>query len=170
MDGGGFDPLEFAKHAQPGDRRVYGRGDHPPRDTVRAMRALVEAGVLLPVSKREGGGYLFMVERARGEISAALARRRASRGPARRRRIRKSTLSMVFDRLARAASRGEPCPTNDELARSCGLSGKLAASYRVRRLVALGKVRVEDHSPWGRRVVTILTGPHAGTTTCEAAL
>ena len=95
---------------------------------------------------------------------------RPRRGRTRKRLIRKTSLSMVFDMLVRAARRGEPCPTNDELAAACRLSGKMAASYRMRRLVADGQIAVEDHSPFGRRVVTILTGPHAGVATIEAPL
>ena len=164
--------FEFAQRARPGELLLYGRGDHPPRDLVRVMRPLVDCGVLLPVRKREGKGFAFQVQRGSADMSSALARRqsRQSRGTTRRRRVRKSSLTMVFDCLVRAAKAGAPCPTNDELARKCRLSGKLAASYRMRRLVTLGRISVVDHSPWGRRVVTIITGPHAGAQTCEAAL
>lgn len=161
------DFMAFAQRAAPGERLSYGRGDAPPREAVRAMRSLVDAGVLHPISKREDGGYHFMVERGRGDVSLA---RGSRRGAVRRRRVRKTSLSMVFDCLVRAARRSEPCPTNEELAARCALSGKLAASYRMRRLVASGRIAVEDHSPFGRRVVTVLAGPHAGAKTREAAI
>ncbi|MGD9470635.1 MAG: hypothetical protein AB7G24_00895 [Novosphingobium sp.] len=159
--------LEFARAAQPGDRRVYARGEHPPREAVRAMAPLVAAGVLAPISKREAGGFLFMVERGRAPLGSM---RPPRRGTVRRRRVRKTSLAMVFDLLVRAAQRGEACPTNEEIAAQCRLSGKLSASYRMRRLVQAGRIAVEDHSPFGRRVVTILTGPQAGRRTVEAAL
>ena len=165
MEEGAF--LDFARASRPGMRMTYGRGEAPPRDAVAAMADLVEARVLVPIRKREAGGYLFMVERGLAPLSRA---ERPRRGRARQRLIRKTSLSMVFDMLARAARRGGPCPTNDELAAACRLSGKMAASYRMRRLVADGKIAVEDHSPFGRRVVTILTGPHAGAQTIEAPL
>jgi hypothetical protein len=167
MADAGDDFMAFAARARPGESMVYGRGDAPPREAVRAMRSLVAAGVLQPVGKREGDGFLFMVQRGRADLSPV---RGPSRGQVRRRRVRKTSLSMVFDCLVRAARRGEACPTNEELAASCGLTGKLAASYRVRRLVADARIAVEDHSPWGRRVVTILTGPQAGARTREAAI
>ncbi len=163
----GGDVFEFARTARPGETLEYARGAHPPRELVRAMRPLVEAGVLSPVARRSADGFRFIVERGTAPIARAKAPRR---GTVRRRRVRKSSLTQVFEMLARAARRGEPCPTNDELARACGLSGKLAASYRVRRLAAMGHVTVEDHSPFGRRVITILTGRDAGARTCEAAL
>lgn len=166
----GGDIFEFARTARPGEAMEYGRGDHPPRDVVRAMRGLVDAGVLRPVTRRiggrEGGGFQFLVQKGAGGDGPVA--RAARRGAVRRRRVRKTSLSMVFDCLARAARRGEACPTNEELARHCGLSGKLAASYRVRRLVAEGRIAVEDRSPFGRRIVTILTGPHTGARTSEA--
>lgn len=164
--GAGDDIAAFAARAQAGEQMVYGRGERPPREVVRAMAPLVEAGILSPVSKREAGGHLFMVQRT----SMAFGARGPSRGRVRRRRITKSSFSLVLDCIVQAARRGMPCPTNDELAARCGLSGKVAASYRVRRLVATGRIAVEDRSPLGRRVVTILTGIHAGKATVEAAL
>lgn len=165
----GGDILDQLSRAAPGTTIEYGRGSTPPRDLVQAMRPLVEAGMLHPTSRRVNGEMRFLVQRGSGDLSSALARRQ-SRGVARSRRIRKTSTSMVFDSLVRAARRGMPCPTNEELARSCQLSGKLAASYRMRVLVGEGKIAVEDHSPYGRRVVTILSGPCAGKATCEAAL
>jgi hypothetical protein len=164
---GGCDFMAFAQRAQYGDSMVYARGDTKPPEAVRAMRSLVDAGVLHPVGKREGDGFLFMVQRGRADIATA---RGPSRGRVRRARVRKTSLSMVFDMIVRAARRGEPCPTNEELAAQCGLPGKLAASYRVRRLVAGAKLAVEDHSPWGRRVATVLAGPHAGAKTCAGPI
>lgn len=167
MGGGEF--LDQLSRAAPGTTIEYGRGSAPPRELVQAMRPFVDAGVLHPTSRREAGEIRYLVQRGSGDLSAALLRRQG-RGVVRRRRIRKTSTSMVFDSLVRAARRGEPCPTNEELARTCHLSGKLAASYRMRVLVAEGKISVEDHSPWGRRVVTILTGIHAGKATRQAAL
>ncbi len=163
--GGDFET--FVETASPGDRFCYGRGESPPREMVQAMRPFVEAGALLPLRQRDGGGFTFIVERGRGALPRG---QRISRGAVRRKRIRKSSLTMVFEALVRAARRGTPCPTNEELAALCHLSGRLAASYRMRCLVQSGHVSVEDHSPYGRRVVTILTGPHAGKATKEAKL
>lgn len=57
------DILDFARRARPGDSLVYGRGEHPPRELVKAMRTLVDSGILRPVAKREAGSTLFMVQR-----------------------------------------------------------------------------------------------------------
>lgn len=165
--GGDFET--FVETASPGDRFCYGRGDSPPRELVQSMRPFVDSGALVPLRHRDGSGFVFLVERGRGSLPAR-GRRGAGRGAVRRKRIRKSSLTMVFEVLQRAARNGLPCPTNDELAASCHLSGKLAASYRMRCLVQSGHIGVEDHSPWGRRVVTILTGPHAGKATREEKL
>lgn len=163
--GGDFET--FVETASPGDRFCYGRGEAPARELVQAMRPFVDSGALVPLRRRDGSGFVFMVERGRGSLPV---RARASRGAVRNKRIRKSSLTLVFEALVRAARRGLPCPTNDELAARCHLSGKLAASYRMRCLVQSGHISVVDHSPYGRRVVTILTGAHTGKATREAKL
>lgn len=167
--GRGDDFLGRIERSAPGSTMEYARGANPPRELVRAMRPLVDAGLLHPTQKRVGGETRYLVQRGAGDFTEAL-NRRTGRGVVRRQRIRKTSLSMVLDCLVRAVRRGDPCPTNEELAAVCGLSGKLAASYRMRRLVADGKIALEDHSPWGRRVVTILTGPLAGKATRECPL
>ena len=159
------DMFRFAEAAQPGDKRVYGRGMAPPADLVAAMRPLVDAGVLAPVRKREDGGFLFMVQRT----SARLSRHPARRGRVRTRRV-KTAQTAVFECLALAARRGGPCPTYDELAQTCGLSGRESARNRVRRMVQLGWIAVEDRSPLARNVVTILKGRFAGRKTAEGKL
>lgn len=162
--------MDRINRAAPGELIEYGRGDRPPRDRVQAMRPYVDAGLLHPIQKRVEGELRFLVQRGRGDLNVQLEARRLRCGAVRQKRVRKSSLSMVFDCLAKAVRRGEPCPTNEEIAAACGLTGKLAASYRVRKLVALGKISIEDHSPYGRRVVTILCGALAGKATPGAAL
>ena len=167
MLGGDF--LDRVAKASPGEVIEYARGDRPPADLVRGMRPLVEAGILHPTQHRDGGQIRFLVQRGAGDLTSALSRR-PRRGVVRRRRVRKSSISMVFECVASAARKGAACPTNEELALACGLSGRLAASYRMRKLVAEGRIAIEDRHPYGRRVVTILTGPLAGRSTCEAKL
>lgn len=163
------DILRFAETARPGDAAAYGRGSNPPRELVQAMRQLVEAGALMPVAKREGRDFLFMVVRGDGPVRPP----RPARGAVRRGFLRppaKTGLSAVLAVLADAARRGQPCPTNEELAALCGLSGRAAASYRVRLLARQQRIAVEDRGPMARRVVTILKGRWAGCATAEAAL
>jgi hypothetical protein len=162
------DIMRFAETAQAGAQATYGRGDHPPRELVQAMRPLVEAGVLHPKRKREGAGFLFLVERGSAPLSAA-DQRRAARGYARRQKVRRSSLSLMLQALTLAAVRGLPCPSNEELAKRCGLSGKDSARYRIGLLVKGGRIAVEDFGPNAPRVVTILTGRHAGVSTRRAA-
>lgn len=158
------DIMRFAESAQPGAQASYGRGADPPAELVRAMRSLVDAGVLHPKRKREGAEFLFLVERGSAPMSAA-DQRRAARGYSRRRSVRRSSLSMVFECLKHAAVTSRSCPSNEQLAKACNLSGKDAARYRVGLLIKTGRIAVEDHGPNAPRVVTILTGRHAGKST-----
>lgn len=128
------------------------------------MRALVDAGVLHPKRKREGSEFLFLVERGTAPLSAA-DERRAARGYVRRKTVKKSSLSMVLQCLTAAAVFDRPCPSLTDIAKRCGLSGKGSASSRVSMLAKQGKISVEDCGPLAPRVVTILTGRHAGKST-----
>lgn len=161
---GEADIFRFAKSASPGAQATYGRGDRPPLELVTAMRPLVDAGVLTPVRKREGEQFLFLVQRSSAPMSAA-DQRRAARGYARRKTVQRSSLSMVFQCIAAAAVSDRPCPSNEEIARRCRLSGKDAARYRVGLLVRKGRIAIEDRGPNLPRVATILTGRHAGKST-----
>lgn len=160
----GEDIYRWAERAEPRSVATYGRGDRPPLELVQAMRPLVEAGVLHPKRKREGREFLFLVERGSAPMSAA-DQRRAARGFARRRVVKRSSLSLVLQCLTAAAVSDRPCPSLDELAKRCGLSGKGSARYRVELLARNGKISVEDCGPSNPRVVTILTGRHAGKST-----
>lgn len=158
------DIMRFAESAKPGTQATYGRGERPPVELVQAMRPLVDAGVLHPKRKREGGEFLFLVERGSAPLSAA-DQRRAARGYARRKVVRRSSLSLILQCLTLSAVSDRPAPSNDELAKRCGLSGKDSARYRVGLLIRQGKISVEDCGPNAPRVVTILTGRHAGKST-----
>lgn len=172
---GGDDIYRFAALARPGETLVYGRGAEVPRETVRAMRPLVDAGVLHPARVCRDGVCTFTVQRGSaslggGRIDLSRGLGSAGRGRVRERRVRKSSLTMVFEMIARAARRGAPCPSNSEIAAACGLSGKQAVIYRVRKLVQSGRIAIEYRGPYNQRIVTVLTGPCAGKATCEAAI
>ncbi|MEM6585762.1 MAG: hypothetical protein AAF692_08415 [Pseudomonadota bacterium] len=157
----------FAATATPGDMATYGRGAHPPRELVTQMRELVEADVLHPVARREGAERLFMVQRGRAPMPDRSPR--AARGFVRRKRVRRSSISMVMACLTVAAVNGRACPTNEEIAERCHLSGRDAARYRLKLLVQRGRIAVDNRGPLERRVVTILTGKHAGAATAKVA-
>lgn len=164
------DLVRFAELAAPGARETYGRGSNPPRELVDAMRPLVDARVLIPVRKREGADFLFLVQRGSAPFSGPVRRGRGdagSRGVVRRKMVQRSSLSMMMAVLRDCAVRKAPCPSNEELARRCRLSGKAAASYRLRLLVQRGRIAIEDRGPMRARQVTILTGRHAGKSTGE---
>lgn len=153
----------FVSDARVGDWATYGQGDHPPRDLVRAMRPYVDAGVLVPTSKREAAGMLYLVKRAKGVVPlSALDRQRSKARSWRQRGV--ADLGRVFQCLVRAARRGVPCPAYCEIARVCQLSRE-GARARVRQLVRTGKIASTYDEAAGWRVITVLVGPHAGRST-----
>jgi hypothetical protein len=169
---GSDDLLRWAESAAPGDSIVYGRGDRAPDDVVRVIGRLSDAGALHPTRRRisaAGGEFAFQAQRGSGKISRVVMRP-AARGRVRTLPTNRSSDRAVMKCIEAAVKYGQPCPTNAELARACGLSGAIAASYRVRRLIATGRISIIDHSPFGRRVVTMMTGRFAGQCTKEAAI
>ncbi len=148
----------WAERAQPGEDVVYAEGVRPG-DAIGAMvRSLHDAGLVAMTSKRVDGRLRFIAQRLPDPRPSQL---RARQVPQRgwfqlAANDGAMTTRAVLRILQQAAARGLPCPTNEELAKRVGLNGKVAASYRVRRLVQLGKISVEEPSPLERRVVTIL--------------
>lgn len=169
---GGEDLLRWAETAAPGDSIVYGRGERPPEDVVRVIGQLSDVGALHPTRRRisaAGGEFAFQAQRGSGKISRVVVRP-AARGRVRSLPANRSSDRAVLKCIEGAVKYGLACPTNAELARACGLSGAIAASYRVRRLVATGRISIIDHSPYGRRVATMMTGRFAGQSTKEAVI
>lgn len=152
----------FARNAQPGAWETYGRGERPPSDMVRAMRPLVDAGVLVPTCKREGGGLLYLVKRGAGTMPPRVHAR--PRTPRNWRQQSKVDLARVHQCLVLAARRGAPCPSYRELAQRLGLSWR-GARHRVEQLIRTEQIRSVYDQATGWRVVTILTGRNAGCST-----
>lgn len=151
----------WAERALPGEDVVYSTGVRPAEKIGAAVRALHDSGVVALTSKRVDGGFRFIAQRLADPRPSQHVRKAAPRGrfsPASD--DAKRTTHMVLRQLARAAKRGDPCPTNAELARAVGLKDAVAASYRVRRLVKDGAIVVEEPSPLERRVVTIVASGH----------
>lgn len=151
----------WVARALPGDDVVYDFGVRPGDAIGATMRAMHEAGVVALTSKRVDGGFRFIAQRLPDprppRPSELRARVRVQRGRfAPRSDDSRRTTRAVLRVLTQAAARHLPCPTNAEIAARVGLTGAVAASYRVRRLVKDGKIIVEEPSPLERRVVTIV--------------
>lgn len=149
----------WAERARPGEDVAYCIGGERPHPTIaRVARALKDSGLVALTSRRGSDGFRFIAQRLPNPLpSRVLARAIAPRGRfALAADDGKRTTLAVLRLLVRAAGRGDVCPTNAELARMVGLKDFKAASYRVQRLVADGKIVVEQPSPIERRVVTIV--------------
>lgn len=145
----------WVEGAAPGDDVVYATGVRPAEGIGAVVRSLHEKGLVTMTSKRGADGFRFIAQR--------LANPRQQRGPEHRGRFAKREIKgrrtaerLILKILTTAAAKGQACPTNAELAKRAGLSGAVAASYRVRRLVQSGAIVVEEPSPLERRVVTIV--------------
>jgi len=145
---------DWVERAAPGEDAVYCTGKRPGEAIGAAVRALHERGLVTMTSKRAtDGGFRFIMQR----LPTPKERRRVL-NPGHfkiRSDDAKRSTQAVFRQLVRAANRGEPCPTNAELARIVGLQDSVAASYRVRCLVRDGRISVWEPSPLERRVITI---------------
>ncbi|WP_278983233.1 winged helix-turn-helix domain-containing protein [Sphingobium yanoikuyae] len=146
----------WAARALPGEDVVYSTGARPGEAIGAAVRQLHAAGLVTMTSKRLDGRLRHIVQRLPAPRASQQLRKPVPRG---RFTVAsddaKRTMRAVLQVLRRAAKRGEPCPTNAEIARIVGLKDAAAASYRVRRLVKGGAIVVEEPSPLERRVVTI---------------
>lgn len=150
---------QWAARARPGEDVVYSTGVRPGDAIGAAVRAMQESGVVALTSKRVEGGFRFIAQRlADPRPSQLLKRGPEHRGRFARREVkgRRAPERLIYKLLVEAARRGAPCPTNAELATRTGLSGAVAASYRMRRLVQSGQIVVQEPSPLERRVVTIV--------------
>lgn len=149
LDGPGI--VEWARRAQAGDMAVYAHGDIPPRPVAAVAYTLHEQGLVDLTRRREASGvWSFIVQRRAKAFGHAPNRRSA-------RHYGRATAEAVILRMIREAIRlRQPCPTNAEFAAAAGLSGRVAASYRLRRLVAAGKINLLDYGPFEHRVAVLV--------------
>ena len=149
----------WAERARPGDDVVYATGVRPGDAIGAAVRALHESGLVTMTAKRVDGGFRHIAQRlADPRPTVRVAKGAEQRGRFAKRDVkgRRTVERLIYKILVEAARRGVPCPTNAEIAIRVGLSGAVAASYRMRRLVASGRIEVDEPSPLERRVVTIV--------------
>jgi len=165
----GDELMGWAERARPGDTVAYAR-NHITPDLRAQTRPMIDAGIIIPLFTRDGGEGVYLAKRGEGRMARMKRRQAQIKGNSGRftPKRRRSAEGVLLRILRHAASHDRPCPTNRELARACRLTDDKCASYRMRQLVKMGHITVEDHSPFGRRVVTILTGKYAGMKTREA--
>lgn len=163
---GGDDLHQWAREACPGSSVCLGVATAVPASTQPALRSLADAG-LIDVARRRVGPerYSFVVQRRSARyIERQPATVRKGGNHARR---AGTVERRILKLLMAAATQGRPCPTNGAIARSVGLMrGGLpddnAASYRLKRLVARGLIRVTvPNDPRLHRVVTIVASGKA---------
>lgn len=147
----------WAERAQPGEDVVYAEGARPGTAIGAAVRGFMTAGVVELTSIRRDGQLRFIARRLPQPLPSAGRARLPNAGhfmPGAKEGA--MTTRAILRILSQAAAHDLPCPTNAELAKRVGLNGAVAASYRVRRLVQSGKIKVDEPSPLERRVVTIV--------------
>lgn len=66
-------------------------------------------------------------------------------------------LDAILRALSRAANMKMVAPTNGELAGLCGIRDARRVRYLVGKLISDGAVRITDHGPRARRIVTIVS-------------
>ncbi|MBD3747775.1 MAG: winged helix-turn-helix domain-containing protein [Sphingopyxis terrae] len=157
---GGDDLQGWVRGATPGASVCLGVASSVPAATQPALRALTDAGLIDIARKRVGDGrYSFEVQRRSRRYVAPTPVQKAPTRPRGGMHARRAGTveRRVLKLLLTAAAKGLPCPTNAAIARAVGLSDGIAASYRLRRLVARGLIRVAvPEDPRLHRIVTIV--------------
>jgi len=148
--------------AEPGDELVYATGIALPASApaVVAVRDLVADGLVRTHMRRVGKGFEYFAIRRAPEVNPVQPPRHVAPP-------RDDGDTRVLRVLTRAANLRQVCPTNAEIARECGLKDAVAASYRLRKLIADGAIKSEDQGPNQRRIVTIVG---TGASTIKGAL
>lgn len=157
---GGDDLNDWARSASPGAAVCLGIASAVPAATQPALRTLTDAGLIDIARRRVGDGrYSFEVQRrSRRYVPPVPSKPRGGMHARRAGTVERRVLKL----LLAAATKGLPCPTNASIARAVGLPDAIAASYRLRRLVARGLIRVAvPDDPRKLRVVTIVASGKA---------
>lgn len=77
-------------------------------------------------------------------------------------RLLSPQLRALFDMISAATETGAPCPSNVDLARTCGYSAATGPAKAIKRLIAAGLISVE-HITNGRTITVCATGKSAVT-------
>lgn len=153
--------VDWVRKAKAGDVAVYARGETLSRQVATVAGQMEDQGLVDLTRRREGRGWQFIIQRRAKSFKPAFDRRRG-------RNYGRASAETVILRMIREAIRlKQPCPTNIEFADAAGLSGGLAASYRLRKLVKGGKIALVDCGPDERRVAVLI---ETGQSTVRAPL
>lgn len=142
----------FVRTADRGAEFVYCEAPEPIRgETWARVGELVRDELVRSHQRRrEGGGFEFFVVRT--------GRQPREKASPQQRALADGPTSAIFAILKREASLVLPCSSDAELARKVGLSNRIQAQNRVRRLIEVGliasTVAYENGVP--KRVVTII--------------
>lgn len=153
----------FVDDAPVGERITYAEGAVAPQkaEAFRLAGELARAGKLrLHNPRRPSGGFEWIAVK----LAPVAAEEPAALAPT---PMGDEIDQRVLRALMLTAKAGRMCPTNAELAQTCGLPDPDAASYRVRKLVAKGAISVIDNGPSWRRIITIAA---TGQSTVEGRL
>lgn len=148
----------WLRSAQPGAEFTYCEAREPLRGEgwLRMGELARDGYVRTHERQRAGGGKAYYAVRTRKGLSAKADPIAAA--------LADPPTDLIFRALKRAANFGQPCPTDTDLARTCGLNTRDQAQWRFRKLIDLGLIQSTLAYEGGvpSRVVTILPGKWAG--------
>lgn len=153
--------------ARAGAKAVYASGPALPREAagVKLARSWSAAGLVRLHQQRDpldGGRWQFLMIK-NAVPGADLPEEGSPNGSAAcsapvRHAVDRMEMKAMLALLTRCAERGEPCPSNRELARALNLRTRRVAQYLIERLQAEGKIVVQGQGPRLPRLVTIAKG------------
>jgi hypothetical protein len=142
----------FVRTADRGAEFVYCEAREPMRgETWARVGELVQAELVRSHQRRrQGGGFEYFIVRT--------GKARAQRMNPQQAALADAATATILQILKRAANVGADCPSDAELARQVGLSTRILAQNRVRRLIEVGLIEstVAHEGGVPRRVVTIV--------------
>lgn len=153
----------WVRDAKPGDRFVYARGQvlaHGER-TVIAARDYADAGLVITLSKAttQADGRRetewFVQRRSAAGVAAAVTPSASQIEP--ECPADADELDAILREFARAANFKMVAPTNGELAARLNIRRARRVRYLVGKLIDRGLIRIVDHGPRARRIVTIVS-------------
>lgn len=156
------DELEaWFRAAEPGARQVYASGGvllAEARSVKLAWRLANEGKAELAQDRdpERPGCRRWWIQKRRADTARA----------PRVRGVERRELDALFALLERCATTGRECPSDGAVAEALDLGprprGRNRAQYLFGKLKAAGRIAVESRGTCAARVVTILTGRHAG--------